>query len=215
MYLILQSTYTNIELGLFDKGQQLDKMSVSKMEATSLLIPTIHALFKLHNCDLNILEFIGINQGPGPFTTLRVLISTINGLAFATGIPLVGADGLNALLKESLASNTVALLNAFNKDVYYATQNTKGCAKIETFLKKLANPDRPEFVEEYERGLTFIGNGATLYKQEILQKFPDATINENLEFNSLKTIAADCLEKFTNKNGISKKLMPLYLKDAI
>jgi tRNA threonylcarbamoyladenosine biosynthesis protein TsaB len=205
MYLILQSTYTEIELALFDSNKIIRKQSIDKQEATAMLIPTIDAILKDNNIEITNLDFIGINQGPAPFTTLRVLISTVNGLAFATGIPLVGTDGLKALMQESNNPKSIVLLNAFSKDVYYSINNEVGCKNINNLLEELKPAS----------GMYFIGNGSILYKDAILEKFPDATISEDLKYCSLETIAKNCLERFDKKEGISQKLMPMYLKNAV
>lgn len=208
MYLILQSTYTDIELALFKDGTQKDKHTISKTDATSLLIPTIDIILKDNSLELKDLEFIGINQGPAPFTTLRVVVATVNGLAFATGVPLVGADGLSAILKETDSANAIAVLNAFSKDVYYAYQDKKGCKNIDELLTYLAT-------EKQNVNLFFVGNGATLYKDKILEKFPNSQIDEKLDYCNLKSIAEICFDKFNRKEGISNKLKPMYLKSAI
>ncbi len=45
------------------------------------------------------LAFIAAHQGPAPFTTLRVCLTTVNGFAFATGMPLIGINGLQELVE--------------------------------------------------------------------------------------------------------------------
>ncbi len=205
MYLILQSTYTEIKLALFDSNKIIRKQSIDKQEATAMLIPTIDAILKDNNIEITNLDVIGINQGPAPFTTLRVLISTVNGLAFATGIPLVGTDGLKALTQEANNPKSIVLLNAFGKDIYYSINSEVGCKNINTLLEELKPTS----------DMYFVGNGSILYKDAILEKFPDATINTDLKYCYLETIAKNCFEKFNKKEGISQKLMPMYLKNAV
>jgi tRNA threonylcarbamoyladenosine biosynthesis protein TsaB len=42
-------------------------------------------------------QLLAVGLGPGAFTGLRVGLATMQGLAFATGIPIVGVSGLEAL----------------------------------------------------------------------------------------------------------------------
>ena len=56
--------------------------------------------------------FVAAHQGPAPFTTLRVCLTTVNGFAFATGVPLIGVNGLQELIVQHKRADsiTVALL---------------------------------------------------------------------------------------------------------
>ena len=124
-FLAIQNTYEMIEMALFNEDSIVESITIDKKEATKTIVTVLNALLERNNCPLNSLDFFAVNQGPGPFTTLRVVIATMNGLAFATNIPLVGVDGLDVLCAEEQDASfpiTVALLNAFNSDVYYALQ---------------------------------------------------------------------------------------------
>lgn len=205
MFLILQCNYKEIEVGLFNSGKKVESLAIEKTVATAQLIPSIDRLLKSHNLDLSKLEFIGANLGPAPFTTLRVMLTTINGISFAAEIPLVGVDGIKLFLKEMNNPNAVILLNAFAKDVYFAFwENGKiksGYNNIDKFLEinKFQNP-------------MFVGNGATLFEEKIYKIYPKATIEDH--FSSLEFLAKECFEKFTACET-TKKLLPIYLKAAL
>src|SRR5687767_3976293 len=112
-FLALQNTYQNVEIALFKDSQILASTTLSKLQASSHSMPAIQELLKTNNLTLKDLSFIGASQGPGPFTTLRVVIATVNGISFSTGIPLIGVDGLDTFLDEQKDSRypVVALLN--------------------------------------------------------------------------------------------------------
>lgn len=69
------------------------------------------------------LTLIGVDIGPGRFTSLRVGLSTAKGLAFALGLPIVGVGSLRVLARsipgESSAAR-IALLNAYRGEVFGA-----------------------------------------------------------------------------------------------
>lgn len=107
-YLVLQSTYDLIEIGLGADHTLLDQVSLNKMDANRNLILEINSLLLKHNLTLEQLSFIATNLGPAPFTSLRVVIVTANGLAFATGIPLIGVNGLQAFVTEFSANQSTS-----------------------------------------------------------------------------------------------------------
>lgn len=196
-FLILQATYQNVEFALYNGQSVIETGFVDKMQASSLLMNKLCILLQNNGLTFNHLEFIGASQGPAPFTTLRSMIATINGVGFATKVPLVGCDGLATFVKSYYKNSpTIALLNAFSGDAYYAfydgTTLEMGWDKPENYLEclKQKNPDKT---------FTFIGNAAPEDKKE----GPD--------FPSLEIIATKCCKLF-KKNGGQLQLLPLHMK---
>ncbi len=216
LYLAIQHTYTDVQAGLYKNNQCLSTLSLHKHLASSLLVERIKDLLAKHTINLGQLSFLAVNQGPGPFTTLRVVIATVNGLSFALGIPLVGIDGIKTLVNEYTnkeCKTYVALLNAFNQDVYFAIKESDdhiktGYENIEILLKQLK-------AESKESSLCFLGNGATLHCDLIKKYFPDAFIDQDLHHCSLNALASQGLHKWQNKHCVSTQLQPLYLKNIL
>ena len=61
------------------------------------LLPGIDRILKEAECSLNDLDAFAVSLGPGSFTGLRIGISIVKGLAWATGKPLAGVPTLDAL----------------------------------------------------------------------------------------------------------------------
>ena len=213
-YLAIQTTYLQLQIGLFENQKLLDTLCADKKIASKTIITHIQTLLNSNNRALSDLSFIAVNQGPAPFTSLRVVIATVNGLSFGSSIPLVGVDGLAAFMQEyqnSAWPYTIALLNAFNQDAYYALQTPllfeKGCINIDTLLAKLKKITNTQPVR-------FIGSGTELFADQILQHFgPLASIPEPLpEYPSIEQIASCALNQWKNKKNITDQILPLYLK---
>lgn len=69
------------------------------------------------------LSLIGVDIGPGKFTSLRVGLSTAKGLAFGLGLPVVGVGSLRVLARSIAGPSNyarVALLNAYRGEVFGA-----------------------------------------------------------------------------------------------
>lgn len=211
-YLVIQNTYQQVELAVCKNGTITDSVYIPKIHASKLIISSLSALLSKNNLSLHELSCIGVNQGPGPFTTLRVVIATVNGLAYATQIPLIGIDALQAIISEHKQPQiaTVALLNAFNNDVYYALCDSQG-----TILEK--NYGQIDAVLEIVKSqlsnqpITFVGNGAPMFIEQIKQQFIHASFIE-ADTCSLAQIAQLTFEAWNKQAGITKSVNPLYLK---
>jgi len=214
-FISIQSTYQTLELGLFDNTVLIDIRSTKNLQASKEFIPLLQDLFKHNNQSLQELSCMVVNQGPGPFSTLRVVIASVNGISFSTSTPLIGIDGLDSFIMQYSDFSypyTVALLNAFNYDVYFALQRPdqpiiKGYKKIDQLLCELVKTIPYQTIR-------FLGNATKLYQDRILAQFNNrAYIPSPLPFFcSIEQIACMGLQKWKNQEGIMSRLLPLYLK---
>ena len=83
---------------------------------------SVLALLKGEGLRLEQVDLLTVCLGPGGFTGLRVGIATMQGLAFATGIPIAGVSALDALAlaaARNLSSGVVGVwIDAARKEVF-------------------------------------------------------------------------------------------------
>lgn len=208
-YLILQYPYEHIEIALCSQGKIDRSVKESKLAAVQLTIPHIDQLLEQANLLVKDLSFIAVNTGPGPYNTLRALITTANGIHFAQKIPLISGCGLDLLLKEQPQSPSLVIFNAFAQHVFYAFNTAqskeRGYCSIEQLIKKIMRQD-----EE----LLLLGNGAVLYQKQLLHEVKHKIIfhEQTLLFNSLEIFAKQAYEDFNAKKAAPSYLMPKYLQ---
>jgi tRNA threonylcarbamoyladenosine biosynthesis protein TsaB len=86
------------------------------------LLPTIERM--LHDADIGLeaLSGLAVSIGPGSFTGLRIGLSTVKGLAYATGLPVVSVPTLEALAwSVAFAGEQICpVLDARKQEVYAA-----------------------------------------------------------------------------------------------
>ena len=217
LFIGLQSTYQFIECVLWHE-EDFYLQPLPKEQASAQLIPTLNNLLAQHQRQLSDVSCIIANQGPGPFTSLRTIIATVNGINFASNIPLIGINGLSAFLeeyKDPIGSPTVVLLNAFHHAIYFGIQeNNKkpeiGYENIDIFLAMLDE----RFSQQTIR---FLGNGTKMYQDKIMSCFQDnAYIPEPLPLHcSLKHIMQLGIKEWQQQRNITKQIEPLYLKHPV
>jgi tRNA threonylcarbamoyl adenosine modification protein YeaZ len=213
-YIAIQNTYDIFETALFINNTLVDKRCEDKHNTSKLFIPILDELLTKNGAKISDFDFCAVNCGPGPFSTLRSIIASVNGLHFATNIPLIGIDGLEATFLEyydNSYENTVVLLNAFNNEVYYLIAHhdqilSKGYQKIDKFLQEIKHqiPD----------SIHFLGNGLMLHQSLIKETLGNNTIikETNPAMCSVEMIGKIGLERWLLKQGTTSVVMPLHLK---
>ncbi len=212
-FLAIQHTYHAVHMSIGTPEGLGPITTLDKTQASKDAISAVAALLKSHQLTLDDLAFIAVNQGPGPFTTLRVVISTVNGLSFARKIPLIGVNGLQAFTQEYPAPNKVILLNAFAGDVYYLIE-TDGTQTFGSGAVKLVLDEVMQKIPHDQ--ILFLGNGTILHEQLIKDTFGaraqfDSPIPETA---SLAAIARQGIAQWQAQENISYQLQPLYFKPA-
>jgi tRNA threonylcarbamoyladenosine biosynthesis protein TsaB len=88
--------------------------------AAEQLIATIRALTQQHNVPLNSLGAIGVVNGPGSFTGVRVGLSAAKGLCEALALPLIAVSRLAVLasLAPAQTEASFTLLDAGRKEFF-------------------------------------------------------------------------------------------------
>jgi tRNA threonylcarbamoyladenosine biosynthesis protein TsaB len=226
-FLAIYGSYQSLELALYKENICIAQYQESKARASSVLIPLIDNLLTNNNTNLTELNFIALDVGPGAFTSLRVIISSINGIAYASKIPLITVDGLEALAQTTqmylTESNTepekyhlIALLNAYNQEVYHAHYyyNNENMQLTEPasytaasiFFETLAN-------KNYHIPLIFTGNGSLLHQELISHFFKGKEYQIiNIPHANTESISIIGKNSFIKNQNISYEVQPLYLK---
>lgn len=227
-FLSIQATYSHAHVALFTNTTCIDAVLHEHSRASSYLLSYCDGLLKKHSLSLQNISFIAIDRGPGAFTSLRVAIATVNGIAFAQQIPLVGVNGLYALSTElvcAVDSNTdiksheymnIVLLNAYNNDVYYhismpgkpLEQGVMGCKNIDEVIELI-------FSSKHNGYYCLTGNAVPMHLQKLKQG-ADAVLGKLFHWPS-QTASAQSIgllgyELFLKQSEPVFKIEPLYLK---
>lgn len=130
--------------------------------------------FALKMADLKIADIDKIitTNGPGSFTGLRILLSTVKGLAHVKNIPIYSVSSLRALANHDLNFKgwVCPIMDARRKQVYSAVYDEEGneiftedTRIIEELLEQLAQRAKIE-----QKRVLFVGDAITKYREQIL-----------------------------------------------
>ena len=134
-FLVLQSSYKVLSIGIGENGRIIDRIAENKLTASASLVPLAIKLLERNSLSLHDMSAIIVDQGPGAFGSLRVLLSTANAIGFALKFPIVGLDGLSTLTNDVIDNYSdvrldeniliVPILNAYNAECYYGIYEVK------------------------------------------------------------------------------------------
>ena len=98
MLLAVDTSTTQVGLALYDGVQIIgEALWQGKLRHTISLAPAIAELLKRTNTTMDDLAALGVALGPGSFTSLRVGLALVKGLALARHLPLIGIPTLDML----------------------------------------------------------------------------------------------------------------------
>ena len=127
------------------------------------LMPAIDRV--LHDARMTIHEVEGmaVSIGPGSFTGLRIGLSTVKGLALATGKPVVGVPTLHALAwgVPYCRYPICPILDARKQEVYCALYEYQGYDLISLMDEAAVDPET--LAKRIDRPTLFVGDGWRVY----------------------------------------------------
>jgi len=218
MKLLAIETSTMIgSVALTDDNELLAEYQIGiKATYSDTLFPMIDHILKNANVSIQEVDAFALAKGPGSFTSLRIGISVIKGLALANNKPVIAIPSLDALAHNMCFSNMLIcpLIDARRDEVYTAFYKRE-----EGHTLKKLTPDRaivPEILlDEIREKVVFLGDGTDLYKDLIIRK-----LKENVHFSPLHlkypraSAIAQLAFKKLNVNEISdiEVMTPLYVR---
>ena len=146
MLLALDTTSAVATAALLREGSLVEERAAdaSKKHAETAL-PLIDELLEANGVSIGEIDMFAVDIGPGSFTGVRIGVSLVNALAFATGKQIVPVNALFALYEASgeREQPVCALIDARNNNVYAALYQAgreviapEG-AELEAFLKRV------------------------------------------------------------------------------
>ena len=141
---------------------------VKKQSHSKHLMDMIHTVMGLAGMALADLDGFAVTLGPGTFTGLRIGISTVKGLAVATGRPVVGVSSLDALATQCAESRMLVcpLIDARKGEVYFSRLRPAAGGLVREGQEQTASP--VQALGGIAEPSLFVGNGAQLYQQVIV-----------------------------------------------
>lgn len=141
------------------------------------LMSTVDRVLKDTGIPIENMDGFAVALGPGSFTGLRIGLSTVKGLSFATGKPIAAVPTLKALAWNLpfAAYPICPMLDARKKEVYAALYEFQGGILVQ--LSAEAAIPIKELSARMPGKMIFTGEAAYIYREEITTQFgPEALL---------------------------------------
>jgi tRNA threonylcarbamoyladenosine biosynthesis protein TsaB len=137
-----------------------------------VVLPLIESLFEKAQITVQELSGIAVSIGPGSFTGLRIGLATAKGIAYESGLPLVGISTLhaNAARVNHFKGIIASLLDARKSELYLALFRRDNVTTTRLTPDSVLSLDSAvELVQKYSVGssedLLLVGDGAKAYER--------------------------------------------------
>ena len=214
LILALESSAKAASAALLEDGRLLALSSqCSGLTHSRTLLPMAEDLLKNAEKTIRDVDLFAVAHGPGSFTGVRIGVSTVKGLAWATNKPCVGVSTLEAMAWHGLAAGgyICPVMDARRQQVYNALFEIRDGKPVRL------TEDRPIALEELAPQLKalaspvfLVGDGAALTAKYLDSvQIPYRLAPDNLVWQSAWGVAMAALDKAP---GTADDLLPVYLR---
>ena len=124
MLLAIDTSTAQVGLALYDGTQVLSEMTwTTRQHHTTELAPALSGLLSRCGVSMDMVNALGVAVGPGSFTSLRVGLSLVKGIALARHMPVIGIPTLDIIATAQPAgkhaSRLVAVIQAGRKRIAF------------------------------------------------------------------------------------------------
>ena len=174
--LSLETSTQNFSLAVSEDEKILMKRSLHLPKILdSSIIPAIDQTLKNLKLTVSDCDGFAVGLGPGSFTSLRVGLAAVKGLAFATGKSVVGLSSLDILAMNvfDVSCDEICVILDAKRNLLYGCLYRKKGESLKRTSEYLLIP-LDELLDRVHGRTLFVGDGVGLYKQDIEKAYAAA-----------------------------------------
>ena len=177
------------------------------------LLPMVEDMLKNSDTILADVDLIAVAHGPGSFTGIRIGVSTVKGLAWASDKKCVGVSTLAAMAWHGVSADGLVcpVMDARRSQVYNALFEIKdGCPERLCADRAIALAELAAELKAKNREVFLVGDGAVIsYEYLKNEGIACRVAPQNLLYQSALGVGMEALR---SKPGTADDLLPVYLR---
>jgi len=203
---------------VYSDGETLHRYEVAPRKHAELILPMVDQLLAEMELNLTHLDALAFGRGPGAFTGVRIAAGVIQGLAFATELPVIPVSSL-ATLAQGGTDQSQAFISAIDArmgEIYAGVYTTDVDKRVISMRPEVVcKPD--DFISPEGDSWFGIGSGWLTYDAEL-----KAIMNGRLgavdgnRFPHSKDIIPLAIREYEQGNLLPpQSAIPVYLRDQV
>lgn len=183
------------------------------------LMPMLKELSSNLDINMNDVDYLSCDIGPGSFTGLRIGIASIKAFATALNKPTVGISSLTSLAYNINGYNGLIcpMIDARNNSSYFSLFKTEnGKYNLEYEYSAESVDTICEILNKYNSEILFVGDGAIIYKDILKENIKSNCIfaNNSLNCQKASSLAKAAYDKILDNPNINEAISPMYLRKS-
>ncbi|SEG09449.1 tRNA (adenosine(37)-N6)-threonylcarbamoyltransferase complex dimerization subunit type 1 TsaB [Nitrosomonas ureae] len=166
--LALETSTEFCSVALQLEGVIIEKEVHAGQRHSEILLSMIHEMLWKAKLTLQQIDSIAFGAGPGSFTGLRIACGVAQGLAYATGIPVIGISTLEAVAQKIDKQKVIVALDARMGEIYHAIyqkMTNHGWKTISSPI--LCLPQQAPTLSDTDSNWHGCGSGFDVYHEEL------------------------------------------------
>ncbi len=214
MMLAFESSAKAASAALVENGKLISQViQCSGLTHSRTLLPMAEDLLKNSCILMSDLDCFAVAHGPGSFTGIRIGISTVKGLAWASDKPCIGVSTLASMAWNGISQGKLicTVMDARRSEVYNALfRSGKDCPERICEDRAISLNKLAEELEDRNEPVFLVGDGAELTADFLKNRGIDCSLApDNLRWQNAWGVAMEACGKTA---GSSQSLLPVYLR---
>lgn len=203
---------------LYIDGNISDRYKIASRKHAELILTMVDQLLAKAEIKLQVLDALVFGCGPGAFTGVRIATGVIQGLAFASDLPVIPVSTLATLAQGAVAESDfiISAIDARMSEIYWGLFEVNENKLVQHINKEsVSKPDQisvPVSTSWYG-----VGSGWTTYQEILCRK-----ISHNLEgfcddrYPHAKDMIPLAIREFElNRTVSAENALPVYLRNNV
>lgn len=212
--LAVESAFEPCSVALWRDGSLWERFEAGPRNHARQLLPFVQELLAEADTSLSDLDAIAFSRGPGSFTSLRIGIGVVQGLAWGAGLPVVPVSSLQATAQVALqhgVERAWVAMDARMGEVYTACFEQQDGRMGPVTAERVCPPD--EAWPERPGDWTGVGNGFERFEALAESGVAHRRVDDWPTARAVAELAAAFLER---SPGLPpERAQPVYLRDKV
>ena len=216
LILSVDSSATPASVCLYEDGRIIaDYYLNAGFTHSQTLMAMVESVLKISGRSVNEADLYAVNNGPGSFTGVRIGVSAVKGMAFASDKPCVAVSTLESMAYNCLGNTCVvcACMDARRGQVYNALFKAENNSVLRICGDRaISADDLLKELSDVEEKILLVGDGAQLVF-DAAEQDNIRLAAPNIRYQRASSTAIAALDKYNRGEVLSPAaLMPSYLR---